>query len=179
MAAQSITTSFTVSFSSSEEGLLVAEVDDRADGLNGGNTSFAPGDDVGFLVFPGPDVTVSLIDASLGNVTSSGTSSKEIIETFTFIKPGSLTQQLGYPIDGALSASVWIGKTLGNFVLDGTVLKCIPSDSTPDGSVGILKVKYNADCTQHYLKHTPPTDDLIGNAYEIAVNILGTYDPTA
>ena len=59
MATKKITTSFTVTFSSSSsDGILIAEVDERevAEGGLNTKTSFAPGDAVAYLVFRGTGI---------------------------------------------------------------------------------------------------------------------------
>lgn len=120
--------------SSSTSAVLKLELDDRADGLNGGDTSFAPGDDAYFFLFKDDSVTLvtSTPMVTAGGVSSSGSGTKEVDENLTF--SNSDTSSLGYPPDGSVSMQ-WMGRS---YELSGTTLK--PNSDLPEVSGSELKM---------------------------------------
>lgn len=170
---KSVTTSLTVSFSisSDKDSTIVAEVDGYADGLNSGNTSFSPGDRVGFLVFPGSGVSISDVSSSLGSISGAGSRSITVTETFTFIIPDSIENSLSKNPIGSVSLT-WIGKTPpGNLQQDGQKLKLALQPGTCYAPKGfILKAEYSTTAYQYYLNHTPPSGE---SEYEILILIVG------
>lgn len=171
---KNVTTSLTVSFSvkSSDSANIVAEVDDRDDGLNAGNTDFSPGDRVGFLVWPGEGVSIANVTSSLGSVSGAGSAVTEEKETVTFTIPDSIEHTLNKNPSGFVTMT-WIGTPApGNLQRTGQKIKlaltpgiCYP----PTGH--ILKVEYTSNATGYYLNHTPPLGE---DEYEILVLIVGT-----
>jgi hypothetical protein len=165
-----VTTSFTVSFGSATAGqVLKAEVDDRADGLNKGNTSFLPGDDVGWLLFKSAGVTVDAKVSSLGSLSGAGTGTKEVVDVLQFANEA--TASLNYPCT-AIKSSKWIGSDGGEFVLlNETTVKRSNFKGTPTApEVFVLQVTYDSPCEMYWLKGTL-VENL--NDYEILVYISG------
>lgn len=95
-------------------GHLSAEVDDRADGLNNGDTSFQPGDTAYFLVFKSANVTHTDPVPSAGTVTAAtvGIVTKEDQIIFANVATGSL------PVPAlAITDYEWMGTDLGTLTL--------------------------------------------------------------
>lgn len=136
----SISTSFVVQFSPESTGgpssILRAEIDAFDGGLNGGKTSFIPGDSPVFLVYKSSNVTIDSITVSLGSAASLGqvTTPEKIEEDISFID--SDTANTSYPVHSGFE-SKWIGNALGaaNLVGDSLVRANAKGDA-------ILKVKY-------------------------------------
>ena len=89
------------------EGQLKLEIDDRPDGMNGGDTSFSPGDNVYFFRFKDSNVTVLDQFVTAGGISNAGSASKAVDEQITF--SNSDTGSLGYPPTGSVSLS-WLGR---------------------------------------------------------------------
>ena len=177
MATKKITTSFTVTFSSSSnDGILIAEVDERevADGGLNTKTSFAPGDAVAYLIFRGTGVTIDDQYHSYGSHVSLGAQipiTKE--ESVTFYGPDQLEQTLKYPVHAIVSYE-WVGNSpFGTPKFNNqTVSVKLPTSVTY--AAAILKVKYTSMADPFKLVHAP----LGYTEYEIATLVVGTYDPT-
>lgn len=131
-------------------GGLKLEIDDREDGLNSGDTSFAPGDDAYFFLFKDTNVTLvtTTPERTAGGVTSAGSGVKEIDENITF--SNSNTSSLGYPPNGSVTMS-WLGRS---FTLSGTTLSSNTALPEVNGSelkmangknvIGVLKCVYES-----------------------------------
>lgn len=132
-----ITVSFGTSKDSTVDGHLSAEIDDREDGLNGGNTSFAPGDTAHFLVYKSANVTYDDPIASAGGVSAGSTGilvTKEDDITFA----NTDTASLSIPAE-AIILTTWIGTSLGELdLIDTTTLKASAK------GVAVARVKYSA-----------------------------------
>lgn len=174
--AKKITTSFTVSFTSSDaNGILIAEVDNRdvADGGLNSKTSFAPGDTVYYLIYKGPGVVVDAQYHSWGqhSAVSTGLSIPQE-EILTFMAPDDLAQTVKYPVD-TIDSWEWLGNTTFDTPkFNGQDI----SVNQPSGStygVGILKVKYTTKADAYKLTHAP----LGYPEYEIATLVVGTFTP--
>lgn len=162
MANNVITTSFTITFGSGGGGgaVLKAEVDDRTDGLNGGNTNFMPGDKVGWLLFKTTQgsnaVTVTGKKSSLGSIVpaGTGTGSKEVKEFLQFANEA--TASLGYPCPGNIKSMTWVGTSYGEVVkVDETTVKISKFEGKPDNPVaGVLEIVYDSPCETYYLENT-------------------------
>lgn len=91
-----------------DRGLIKLEIDDRLDGLNLGDTSFKPGEDVYYFMFK---ENVTLVAGShvstAGGITSAGSGSKDIDETVSFSNSDS--GSLGYPPNSSPTMS-WLGR---------------------------------------------------------------------
>ena len=152
---------------------LSAEIDDREDGLNGGDTDFAPGDTAYFLVYKSSNITLSNPVASAGSCSDQGTTSVNKTEFVSFANEDE--GSLDVPAQSIISTN-WIGQNLGAVALgaDQTSLKL---NSKPAGIfAGVLKVTYVASATVGALVSPASLND--GSAevsdFEIAVVIVGT-----
>lgn len=131
-------------------GVLKLEIDDREDGLNGGDTSFSPGDNVYFFMFKDDSVTLTTTvpQRTAGGITSAGSGTKSVDEYITF--SNSDTASLGYPPDGAVSME-WVGSC---YRLNRTTLVLNTTLPEVDGSelrmaggiqvIGILHCTYQS-----------------------------------
>ena len=163
-----------VSFGSGRDGagqtgrgdsFLSAELDDREDGPNGGNTQFTPGGTAYFLIHKGKNVTIDAVDSSAGS-TSYGT-------TITYVKEeeivfeGEDTASLSMPSKGVVGVT-WLGRDLGGLTL-GEDKQTVKAGSA---GVAVAKVRHTVDAIQGSL--TSPAS--IGGVtdFSIAVVITGT-----
>lgn len=135
-----------VNFSSDADeaatGSIKLEIDDREDGLNGGDTSFAPGDDAFFFLFKDANVTLvtTVPERTAGGVTSAGSGTRSLDENITFSNSNS--GSLGYPPDGSVAMS-WIGRS---FILTDTIinevrtLKLVANSELPEVQGSELRI---------------------------------------
>lgn len=145
------------------QGGLKLELDDRADGLNGGDTSFAPGDDAYFFLFKDDSVTLitTTPKSTAGGVSaaSPATGTKAVDENISFSNSDS--GGLNYPPTGTVEME-WLGRA---YELKGTEL--LPYTALPklNGSelkiaggkkvVGILNCMYNSTGSLWKLSSVP------------------------
>lgn len=145
------------------QGALKLEIDDREDGLNGGDTSFSPGDNAYFFLFK--DETVTLLTTrplvTAGGVTaaSPATGIKAVDENITFSNTD--TGSLGYPPDGAVTME-WLGRS---YELSGTTFRSNTALPEVNGSelsmaggkkvFGLLKCTYNSTGSLWKLLNVP------------------------
>lgn len=90
---------------------LSAEIDSREDGLNGGKTSFAPGEPVYILVYKTDNVNITQAACSAGSLTAINTVTVEVEEDVMF--DDADTGSLGRPATHGIASTVWIGRSLG------------------------------------------------------------------
>ncbi len=158
--AEIIVATLNVSFgdSTGTQGALKLEIDDREDGLNGGDTSFAPGDDVYYFLFKDANVTVLDHEVTAGGRTSQGTGTKSLDENITF--SNSDTSSLGYPPDGAVSME-WLGRSYeirGDQVFSNTSLPEVTGSELKMGGkkvVGLLNCVYTSTGNLYKLSGVP------------------------
>lgn len=150
---------------------LSAEIDDRDNGLNNGDTDFAPGDSAYFLIYKSSSITLSLPVASAGEVSYQGTTTvrKEDFVTFANEPEGSIEVPAS-----SIASREWIGNSLGDSELvNETTLRL---KEVPEGIyAGVLKVTYDAIATVGKLNSKPFADanpDLTD--FEIVVVVVGT-----
>lgn len=165
-----VTATITVGFGDDTEaagvsGHLSAEIDDRPDGLNGGDTSFSPGDTAYFLVFKSSNVTYDAPIPSAGSVVTAGTGltvSRE--EDVDF--PDTDTGTLGIPAT-AITSVTWLGRSLGDVTLqaDKTTIK------TSAKGVAVARVVYT--CAADGFGLVSPTTLAGLTDFSILVFILG------
>ena len=175
-----VTTSFVVSFTSAGAGtILKAEVDDREDGFNKGDTSgFGLGKSVGFLVFSN-NLDKYILRSSMGTIdgttaasnTTGSPATKKITELVTFANES--TTNAGYPVTTLDDTkTTWFGTNHGALVATGgeeiSCASIVPSNTDP--KVGVAEITYTANCNLHILAHSPPG----APKYEIVVFALGT-----
>jgi hypothetical protein len=146
------------------DNFLSAEIDSREDGPNEGQSSFAPGDTVWFLVYKGDAVTLTGADASAG----SATLQEEIEVTLTddVVFDGGGSASLTKPAQ-AITNVTWLGRNLGDITLlaDRQTVKATAS------GVGIARVTYQARATAGKL--TSPESLAGETGFPIAVVISG------
>ena len=154
---------------------LSAEIDDRDNGRNGGDTDFQPGDTAYFLIFKSSNISLSAPVASAGSVSYDGTESVEKEDFVTFANEPE--GNLDVPASSIISKT-WIGNDLGDTALENeTTLKLT---SPPEGIyAGVLKVTYLAEATVGKLDSAPFAS---GNPtltdFEIVVVVVGTAAST-
>ena len=144
-----ITTSIVVNFSADQsdaEGVLIVEVDDREDGLNGGNTSFIPGDKVAMLVYQTSNVAITKEIATAGSLVSAGSGTRLIEkELITFTGSGK-TANTRYPVSGGFS-SEWLGLSGGAVTQSGETAITVAPPVENEPVVGVLSVTYTTSFT--------------------------------
>ena len=144
-----ITTSITVNFAPADaDGILMAEIDDREDGLNLGNTSFRPGDDVGFLVYKTPDVVIDQMVSTLGSTTGAGSGTRTVTEFITFADSNEAS--VGYPI-ASISDIIWFGTSGGAYTISGSTI------SLSAKAIAVAEVTYTTNFTGYKLTNVPPS----------------------
>jgi hypothetical protein len=185
-----VTVNFSVSFAvPGLDGILKAEVDGResddtiAQNKRGKNkkTSFVPGDTVQCLVFCGPYVKVVESIPSLGSFNAvgvdggkngkAGAEEVDQEEVLTFQSPDGLSQTLGYPTD-KINELKWFGRTMG-YTFDPET-NTITATTTKSRDIAVCRVKYTSYAALVPLSHAKLTEP----EYEIAVLVIGDYDPT-
>lgn len=131
-------------------GHLSAEVDARPGGLNGGRTSFSPGETVYILVYKSDNVRITETICSAGSLSAQGTATVTITDELMF--EDTDTASLSVPARAGLASSAWYGRDLGGLTLqsDKTTVK-----SATKG-VGVAKATYEA-LAQVYALASPAT----------------------
>lgn len=149
---EKITTSITIDFSSSDgaSGILKAEVDNREEGFNEGNTTFYAGDSPVFLLYKSDNVTILKIESSYGSVSSIDTGTIDQEEFLIFA--GAREASPAYPIKSGFS-SKWIGKSGGSVTAEESQI-LLTKDFT-----GVLKVNYKSFYTAYRLSGIPTVLD--------------------
>jgi hypothetical protein len=161
--AEVIVATLNVTFDDSDsgdsQGVLKLEIDDREDGLNGGDTSFKPGDDAYYFLFKDPNVTVHEHETTAGGKSGAGSGTKDIDENITF--SNSDTSSLNYPPNGAVTRK-WLGrsfKLVGTNVVANNALPDVNGSelSMPGGEkvIGILNCTYSATGDLYKLSGVP------------------------
>ena len=119
-------------------GHLSAEIDTRPGGLNGGRTSFNPGETAYILVYKSDNVSITDTICSAGSLTSQGTAVVSVTEEIMF--EDADTANLGKPARTGISQTVWYGRSLGNLSLQSDKVTVKASAK----GVGVAKVTYDA-----------------------------------
>jgi len=135
---------------SGANGYLSAEVDTRANGLNGGRSSFSPGETAYILVYKSDNVRITETICSAGSLTAQGTALVSVTEEIMFEDADSAT--LGKPARSSLAQSVWFGRSLGALTLqsDKVTVKAQAK------GVAVASVTYDA-LAQVYALASPAT----------------------
>ena len=131
-------------------GHLSAEVDTRPKGLNGGRTSFSPGETAYILVYKSDNVSITDTICSAGSLSSQGSAVVSVIEEIMF--EDADTANLGKPAPAGILQTVWYGRSLGSLSLQSdrvTVKSAVKG-------VGVAKVTYDA-LAQVYALSSPST----------------------
>jgi hypothetical protein len=144
---------------------LSAEIDDRPAGLNGGDTSFEPGDTAWFFVFKSTNVQIDSITASAGSLGSGGSVIVERSEDVTFagVNEGSLN----VPGSGITSYE-WLGNNLGSLSLGANGQTVTASAK----GVAIARINYLAPATTHSI--TSPLELGTATDFPILVVVVGS-----
>lgn len=119
-------------------GHLSAEVDTRPSGMNGGRSSFSPGETVYILVYKTDNVSITDTICSAGSLSAQGTTVVTVSEELMFEDADTAT--LGKPSRSSLSQSVWYGRSLGALTLQSDKVTVKASSK----GVGVAKVSYDA-----------------------------------
>lgn len=120
------------------EGQLSAEIDTRPGGLNGGRSSFSPGETAYILVYKSDNVSITDTICSAGSLSAQGSAVVTVTEELMF--EDSDTATLGKPVRSTITQSVWYGRSLGGLTLQSD--KVTVKASTK--GVGVAKVTYDA-----------------------------------
>ena len=147
--------------------VLTAEIDSRTDGLNGGKTSFLPGDSVYFLAYMSSDVQVSSVVTSAGTVAQAGSVMVQKSEDVQF--QNTDTASLSFPANSIVSMT-WMGRDLGELTLVGA-----NSLKAAQSGVGVCRVVTNAPASAYVLTSPPTLNGLTD--YSILVLLTGTITP--
>ena len=156
MATAANTTSIVVSFGNQSAAAtaanahLSAQIDSRPTGLNGGVTSFNPGDTAWFLIFMSDNVALDGAPVASAGTIGGGqlVSGITISEQLTFANVN--TASLSVPAT-SISATKWLGTSLGSLTLTGNN-STVQSDQT---GVAVAKVDFLADALAYSI--TAPT----------------------
>ncbi len=119
-------------------GHLSAEVDARPNGLNGGKTSFSPGETVYILVYKSDNVSITETICSAGSLTAQGTATVTVADELMFEETDSAS--LSVPARAELASSVWYGRSLGALTLQSDKVTVKAASK----GVGVAKVSYEA-----------------------------------
>lgn len=150
--------------SGSGSGHLSAEVDGRADGLNNGKTSFAPGDAVHFLVYHSANVRITDVIASAGSIFQGPSQNVKQTEFVTF--ENERTGNLNKPASGALKVT-WYGRSLGGVSLGDDQVTLTASQP----GVAVAKMEYTALARSYRL--SSPLELNGEKEFEVAIIIIG------
>lgn len=169
MASTTITVRFTTPGAlGSGSATLSAEVDSREGGLNGGKSSFSPGEDVYILVFKSTNVSIVAIEASAGSITAAGSTIVNKTEDLTFA--GQNTASLPTPTSSGLSSTKWLGKSGGAMTV-GADQVTVTASSVTDKQVAVARVSYSSTADVYKLSSPATIDGEV--EFTIAVLILG------
>jgi hypothetical protein len=127
------------------EGHLSAEVDARPQGLNGGKTSFSPGETVYILVYKSDNVSISETICSAGSLSAQGSATVKVTDELMFEETDAAS--LSVPARAGIDTSVWYGRSLGTLTLqsDKVTVKAAVK------GVGVAKVTYEAHAQAYAL----------------------------
>ena len=120
----------------SANGHLSAEIDARADGLNGGKTAFTPGETVYLLVYASANVTVTEMLCSAGSLARHGSAVVTVTEDLLF--EDADTASLSKPARASLTQSAWYGRSLGTLTLQADRMTV----KAASRGVGVARVSY-------------------------------------
>jgi len=123
---------------SGSDGHLSAEVDTRSNGLNGGRSSFSPGETAYLLVYKSDNVSITDTICSAGSLSAQGSAVVTVTEELMFEDSEMAT--LSKPARSGISQSIWYGRSLGELVLhsDQVTVKSL------NKGVAVAKVTYDA-----------------------------------
>lgn len=128
---------------SAEQGQIKLEIDDREDGLNNGDTSFQPEDDVYYLLYQDSNIDIVAHESTAGGISGAGSVTKDVDENVTF--SNSDTGSLSYPPSGAVTMG-WLGRSIQlkfstDPVTKKTTVTKLPNTDKPEVTFSNLKMK--------------------------------------
>lgn len=180
------TTTLVVQFGtpdSEADAYLSAEIDDRETGLNGGETSFEPGETAYFLVYKSDNVTLRTNPgpiASAGNAAYATQTIDIDIEDEDITFAASAEGQLDVPCkNAALTSYAWVGDVLGTPSLGAdrrTVTITPAAGKDLKNSAGVLRVNYTAEALPGSIVSPPSIATSSGETltdFSIVVLIIG------
>lgn len=127
---------------------LSAEIDTRPDGLNGGRSTFNPGETVYLLIYSSDNVRITDTVCSAGSLSAHSRTTVSVEQELLFEDSDSAS--LNKPARASLQAVTWYGRALGELTLHSdksTVRAALRG-------VGVAKVRYEASA-QVYALHSP------------------------
>lgn len=119
-------------------GHLSAEVDTRPSGLNGGRSSFSPGETVYILVYKTDNVRIADTLCSAGSLSAQGSTVVTVSEELMFEDADTAT--LGKPARSSLSQALWYGRSLGALILESDRMTVRAASK----GVAVAKISYDA-----------------------------------
>ncbi len=146
--------SFTTQDGSGEDQLpLILEIDSREDGLNGGSTTFRPGDTVYYLLHKAASLSITEHSSTEGSISSAGSGTRQETEDLTFANAKEASVR--YPVS-SIASMTWLGVSPGtaSLVNDNTI-------TIPSPGFGLLRVVYNANYNAYSLSSVPTTIDQV------------------
>jgi len=126
-------------------GHLSAEIDARPGGLNGGKTSFNPGETAYLLVYKSSNVVITGVWCSAGSIAPHGSTTVTVTEDVMFEDADRAT--LHKPVKNALASVEWIGRSLGNLTL-GADKMTVTADTS---GIAVSRVSYEVDALVYAL----------------------------
>src|SRR5258706_2149043 len=157
-----------VNFCDSGDAILTAEIDSRADGYNGGKTSFNIGDEPVILVRKTNNVTITSIITSLGTCSQFATGSTNEEEFLTY--PQTKEADVSKPVDSNF-VSLWYGNDLGAVKVVGQKKVSLTSTS-PNTQAGVLGVTYASNFIAYKLTGIPSTVN-VKTVFEVLILFTG------
>ena len=134
---------------------LVAEIDNRPDGLNAGRTAFSPGDEVFILLYKTSNITLNAAISSAGILTRRADLSPVFIEKEQDLQfVDRIEQSLSYPIPVDVAGSgVWLGNDLG-FVTQRTEIVLGIPQPVSEHWAGVYRHTHIAQADVYHLTNT-------------------------
>lgn len=148
------------------DGILIAQIDSREDGLNDGDVSFQPGDNIGFLVYVNSQVVNLKLLSSTGNIVIISIGElRSVTEDIPFVHKDSAS--VSFPIFGGITEE-WIGFDRGPVNIEND-RDLVLSNGI---STGILRVTYDTKFDAYSLEGTP--SQLLGKPeYPVLITVVG------
>lgn len=145
MANATIRVQFGSATGGEPQGHLSAEIDSRPNGLNGGKTSFAPGESVYVLVYKTSNVSITETACSAGSFSSSGSATVTVEDEITF--DGEDTASLSKPASSRSVSTEWMGRSLGSLSVQSDKMTVKAGSK----GVAVAKVSYSASALVYRL----------------------------
>lgn len=142
--AEIVTASLTINFEAGKgSSQFLGEVDDRADGPNGGRTQFRPGETVHLLLFASNNVSGINGRSTSGSLSAGGTVTVDKEEIISFAAEAEASAR--YPVNAGSASYEWYGPAPSSIrVVEGKFI--VPPDTFAVG-----KVKYRSTARTYSL----------------------------